>query len=236
MDLMSSRDRKHQLFTDLVRLRRAERERPESRDVVAVRASLEAQLGASISQRMAASLLGVSHTGLARWIDSGDVPTVIAPGGRAEVPVATVLDLHEAMERERTAGNRRRHLIEPVIAAQHEAAHRLRATDLVPELADGTQGHRRAELRSLAYHRVLASRLDRPMIDDARHLLWTWRERRSIDPRYADRWEHVLEQPAMKIRQLMAEDTPTARDLRQTSPFAGMLSEPERRAILAQVR
>jgi hypothetical protein len=34
----------------------------------------------------------------------------------------------------------------------------------------------------------------------------------------------------------MSEDTQVARDLRQNSPFAGMLSEPERLKILQEVR
>jgi hypothetical protein len=234
--MTANRHRKRHLWNDIVRLRRVERAVPENRDVVAVRASLEDQLGPSVSQRLAASLLGVSHTALGRWIASGDVPTVPTPAGRKEVPVPALLDLYETVEHEREMGRRRRHLIEPAIAAQRDRARRLRVRDLVPELADGADGHRRAELRALAYHRALAPRLSRPMIDDARHLLWTWRERGSIDARHADRWERLMEQPAADVRRAIGEDTPAARELRQTSPFAGMLSEPERRAILEQVR
>ncbi len=97
-------------------------------------------------------------------------------------------------------------------------------------------GHRRAERRSLAYHRVLAARLRRPMVDDALRLLWKWQDAGRIDERYAAQWEQVLRSPLADVRRIISEDGRRARDLRQNSPFAGMLSEPERRRILAEVR
>ncbi len=229
-------DRKKRLFEDIVRLRRVERELPGSRDVVAVRASLEAELGATVSRRLAASLLGMSHTALTRWIMSGDIPVVPTVAGREDVPVPALLDLYEAVTRERAAGTRRRHLLEPAISESRERARRLQVRELVPELASGVEGHRRAELRSLAYHRALASRLRRPMLEEALHTIWQWRDAETIDSRYAERWEEILRRPVPEVRRRIGEDTPAARDLRQTSPFAGMLSEAERHAILEQVR
>ena len=38
------------------------------------------------------------------------------------------------------------------------------------------------------------------------------------------------------VGRVLSADNPEARDLRQNSPFAGMLSEPERRKILATVK
>jgi hypothetical protein len=49
---------------------------PGNRDIVAVRTALEKELGETVSNRLAASLLGVSHTALARWIKAGDLATV----------------------------------------------------------------------------------------------------------------------------------------------------------------
>lgn len=236
MTQMSASDRKRQLFTNVVRLRRAERAMPENRDIVGVRASLEAELGATVSRRLAASLLGLSHTALARWIAAGDIPVVPSTAGRDEVPIPALLDLYEAVAREREAKAVRRHLLEPVLTERRERARRLRVAELVPELAGEAAGHRRAELRSLAYHRTLAPQLRRSAVDDALHLIWQWREQGTIDPRYADRWEHVLGMPVPGVRRFIGEDSEQARELRQTSPFAGMLSEPERRAILEQVR
>ncbi|HYN90877.1 MAG TPA: hypothetical protein VER75_03070, partial [Thermoleophilaceae bacterium] len=79
-------DQREQLFQNLVRLRRAQRHAPQNRDLQAVRASLEEELGETISRRLAARLLGVSHTALARWIKAGDLPLVHSSNGREEVP------------------------------------------------------------------------------------------------------------------------------------------------------
>jgi hypothetical protein len=233
---MRAIDRKKRLFENVLRLRRAERAAPSLRDVVAVRAALEEELGETISQRLAASLLGISHTALRRWIESGDLPVVYNADGREQVPVSALLDLREAVDRERASGRRSRHLIEPVMI---EARAQAQAIDPATLLAPGPaspDAHERANRRSLAYHRAVAKRLRRPMVDDALHLIWTWREQGRIDPRFAERWEQVLRQPVPEIRRIVSEDSPAGRDLRQNSPFAGALSEAERRKILAEVR
>lgn len=74
-------ERKLEILEDVARLRRVERELPENRDLAVVRARLERQLGRSVSQRIAAKTIGVSHTALQRWISSGDVPTIYTPAG-----------------------------------------------------------------------------------------------------------------------------------------------------------
>jgi hypothetical protein len=229
-------DRRKQLFENIVRLRRAARATPSSRDIIAVRSTLEAELGPTVSRRLAASLLGVSHTALARWIKAGDIPTVHTTSGRDEVPVATLLDLYEAVEHERAAGRRSRHVLEPTMTERRDRAERLSTADLVGDDLGKMDGHRRAELRSLAYHRALARSLSRPMIDQARHVLWSWRDQGRIDPRYADQWEALLDRPLPEIRRVLSQDTEVTRDLRQNSPLAGMLSEPERRKILQELR
>jgi hypothetical protein len=229
-------DRKAKLFHHIVRLRRAAREAPNNRDIAAVRSALEQELGETVSRRLAASLLGVSHTALGRWIAAGDLPTVYNADGRVEVPVAALLDLYDAVEHEREHGQRTRHLLEPTMTEGRRRAERLQPGALLADAApDDLDGHRRAELRSLAYHRALARRLRRPRVDDARQVLWKWREQRRIDPRYADQWETVLRRPVAEIKALISADTPEGRDLRQNSPFAGMLTEAERRRILQDV-
>lgn len=74
------------------------------------------------------------------------------------------------------------------------------------------------------------------MIDDALRRVWKWRDQGKLDPRYAAQWEEILRRPVPEVRRAISEDTPVARDLRQNSPFAGMLSEPERRRIVEQIR
>jgi hypothetical protein len=228
-------DRKKQLFENIVRLRRAAHQTPGSRDIVAVRSSLEQELGPTVSRRLAASLLGVSHTALARWIKAGDIPTVYAVSGRDEIPVPAILDLYEAVQRERSTGRRTRHVLEPSMTAARSRAEQINAGDVAGDDAGELDGHRRAELRSLAFHRALARRLRRPTVEQARHVLWTWRDQGRIDARYADQWEAVLDRPVAEIRRVLSEDTDVGRDLRQNSPFAGMLSEPERLKILQEV-
>ena len=93
--------------------------------------------------------------------------------------------------------------------------------------------HRKAQLRALAYHREVARRLRRPMVDDARHRIWAWQQQGRIDPKYATEWERLLELPLPEIRRTIAEDSARSVDLRQNSPFAGVLTEPERSAIFA---
>lgn len=73
------------------------------------------------------------------------------------------------------------------------------------------------------------------MVQEARHVLYRWRELGRIDERYADRWEQLLQQPVPEIRRGLIDQSQEADDLRQNSPFAGLLSEPERRRILREV-
>lgn len=233
---MTSTERKKWLFEQIVRLRRAEREAPKSRDLVAVRAELESELGGTVSPSLAATLLGVSHTALRKWIGKGDVPVVLNTRGRKAVPVSALVDLYESVRSERESGRRRRHVLEPAMTGGRERAHSLRPRALIDEELAELDPHRLAQLRSLAYHRALARRLRRPMVDDARHVLWEWRERGVIDSRYADEWESVLDRPVREIKRVLTSDDPRARDLRQSSPFAGLLTEPERRRILEEIR
>lgn len=73
------------------------------------------------------------------------------------------------------------------------------------------------------------------MIDDALHLVWKWRDQGKLGARYAERWEEILRRPVAEVRRAITEDSPPGRDLRQNSPFAGMLSEAERRKILEEL-
>jgi hypothetical protein len=228
---VTSTERKKWLFEQIRRLRRAEREAPHSRDIVAVRTDLENELGGTLSPSLAASLLGVSHTALRRWINLGDVPVVLSSRGRKEIPVAALVDLYESVHDERASGRRQRHTLEPAMTVGRERARSLDPKELVAEESADTDPHRRAQLRNLAYHRALTPRLRRSTVDDARHVLWEWRQKGVIDPRYADQWESILDKPLPEIRRLIGSDDPIAHDLRQNSPFAGLLSEPERRRI-----
>jgi hypothetical protein len=178
----------------------------------------------------------VSHTGLQRWIDAGDVPLVITREGKQEVAVDTLVELFEAARAAREEGGRRLHVLEPALVAGRARAGALDPTKLAPPSAGDDHAHDRAERRNRAYHAALARGLRRATVQKALHQLWRWSEEGNIDPRYAAEWEDVLQRPLPEIKRLLVDDSQRARDLRQNSPFAGLLSEPERRKILEAIR
>jgi len=224
-------EHKQELLENIVRLRRVGREVPGNRDLATVRAALERELGETVSRRLAARVLGVSHTALDRWIKAGDLAVVHSREGRVEVPVPAVLDLYDAVQSDRD----HRYVLKPTMARRRDAARHLRIDDDLKS-RDEPGGHDRARARNLAYHRVVARRLRRPTVDEARHVLFRWRDQGRIAARYADRWADLLEQPIPEIRRALVDASPEADDLRQNSPFAGLLSEPERRRIVREVR
>jgi len=67
-------------------------------------------------------------------------------------------------------------------------------------------------------------------------VLRRWRRQGRIDERHAQRWAELLSQPLPVIRRAIVACGADADDLRQTSPLAGLLSEPERRRIFSQGR
>ena len=225
------RDRKLKLFRALVGLRRVGRRHPDDPDLAAARVVLEEELGPTVSRRLAAELLGLSHTGLRRWIEREDIPVVYTESGRVEVPVAALLDLYELVAAERDAG--RGHVLEPAMLNAQKRADRLPA-ELLFDVDIDEGGHREAQVRGLAYHRALAKRLTARMVSDARQVVADWEHGGRIDPVYATAWRELLSRPVADVRRHLEADTPEMADLRQNSPFAGMLTERERRAVLAR--
>jgi hypothetical protein len=73
------------------------------------------------------------------------------------------------------------------------------------------------------------------MVNDARRRVRRWREGCRLHPRWAERWEQVLALPVEEIRKAISADTVAARELRQTSPFAGALTKQERQRIVRAV-
>jgi hypothetical protein len=228
LEAMSVVEKRQELLENILRLRSAVRRSPDDRELAKVRLYLERELGETVSLRLAGRLLGVSHTALQRWIKSGDLPVVFTESGKGQVPVQALLTLYEATHSDDEA-QRPRYVLTPTMTRQRQAAEQIR----IPPLPGGfPQGHDRARARSLAYHRELAKRLRQPMVQEARHTLLRWREQGRIDPRYAERWEQLLDRPIHEIRRALVSEDQDSDDLRQNSPFAGMLSEPERRRTL----
>lgn len=230
--MVRNRDREL-VFEDIVLLRRAERRSPDGAEIAKVRLDLERMLGETVTVAFAARLIGVSHTTLRRWLEKGGIPAVIDVDGRRAVPVSSLVDLHEAVERERAAG--KKHALEAAVRAQEERAARISPRALLwgSDEKPGPAGA--SESRGLAYHRAVARRLDRATADVALALLRHWMRSGSIDAHYGAEWEEILTGPLPGIRKAMEDESPRGRDLRQNSPFASLLTEAERQRILAEI-
>ena len=101
--------------------------------------------------------------------------------------------------------------------------------------------HQLAEARSLGYHRLIAEKVrsDHGLVARARDRVDGWLSGRlpfAGDHEYAKAWEAVLgRSPAQVIKVLTAGDE-RSRELRQNTPFAGVLTPEEITGVLLQVR
>jgi hypothetical protein len=236
---MRSSDTLADLVENIRRLRRAERlAEPELRaEIAPVRAFLEARVGPTISRAAAARLLRISQPALSRWLATGDIPSVLTMKDRREIPLSEVISLLDDIERARNDKVAR-----PVSRVIHDRARRaadaINLDRLLPETKPRT--HRVAELQSLAYHRLVAERLDPSIVENARARLRRWCDDGKIHPQWADEWERILELPLDGIRAAIVTDSVPAGELRQSSPFTGVLTEQERlllhQAVEARLR
>jgi hypothetical protein len=98
-------------------------------------------------------------------------------------------------------------------------------------------GHRTAELRSLAFHGLVAQRLDDELLERARTRVDRWlADGGPVDVARAERWRGVLGGPTAGIVAVLTTDDEESQDLRQNTPFAGALSPRERWSIVREVR
>lgn len=219
---------------ELARLRQVQRDLPEGAQA-ALGPTLEllrSSIPPAVKKSVAARVFGVSQNALARWLSSGEIATVRTPSGRTEISVSELLDLLDQLEE---LGDLSRPLAAAVSRRRDRSA-RAMTVDLLPWSPAGEpDDHRRAELRALAYHRAVGNRLTPTMVDAARRRLERWGAANKIHPVWADKWTRLLTEPLDRIREVIGEDSPHAADLRQSSPFAGSLSEHERRQILHAV-
>ena len=90
--------------------------------------------------------------------------------------------------------------------------------------------HRRAERRSLVYHRAIAARLDEDpaLLDRARSRVVSWDRSGDVHPRYRELWRSVLSLPLDELKAELVAETEGMMAARQSSPFAGALSARER--------
>src|ERR1041384_3322324 len=99
--------------------------------------------------------------------------------------------------------------------------------------------HRLVEARSLAMHAVIARKIERDptLLAIAHRNLERWQARwKEEPPRWLNEWQEVLRQPWQHIAALITEPTEHGARLRQSSPFAGALSNEERWRIYEAFR
>jgi hypothetical protein len=234
---MASVIESRKLVDGIVRLRRAERIPEAAADVSPVRRDLEARLGPTLSRSRTAQILGVSQTALDRWVAVGQIPIVLTPTGRREVPRPFVVELREAVGELRSRGHGH-HPLAAALAARREAAAKIDAGRRYPRPSPSSapRGHQTAERRSLALHRVVAERLDEPLVEEARERVERLAREGHLHPRHAERWRELLSLPIPELAAAIVSDDQGGRDLRQNGPFAGVLNEQERRRIIETVR
>ena len=90
--------------------------------------------------------------------------------------------------------------------------------------------HRLAEERSIAYHRVIAARMavDPSILEQARRRVHHWLACAEVPPYYALAWDEILGGDPRSIAEFLVDRGEHARELRQSSPFAGALTARER--------
>jgi hypothetical protein len=106
-------------------------------------------------------------------------------------------------------------------------------------ISPGLLKHRIIEARSLAMHCLIARKIgaDRKLLDAARRNLATWIARYGDGaPRALDEWREILARPWPEIAALITDAGEPAVRLRQSSPFAGVLTPAERRRVYEAFR
>jgi len=232
---MASSDDLNMTIENILRLRRLERVVDgRARDEIAtVREFLESFVGSTVRPAQAARLLGISQPALNKWIEKGEIAAVMTPRGRREIPLSELVELLEEVDEAARDESRSR----PLAAVIRERNRRAHETIDVDRLLPRRQrrGHRVAELQALAYHRLVAERLTDQIIENAQRRLRRLRREGRIDSRWADEWDRILSMPLPEVAKAISSDTARARELRQTSPFAGALTEQERRRLVQAV-
>jgi hypothetical protein len=99
--------------------------------------------------------------------------------------------------------------------------------------------HRLLEARSLAMHALIAAKIanDPALLIKPRQNLERWSVRwGSNPPRWAVEWRDILGRPWSEVAALIGEPSENAARLRQSSPFAGVLTAEERKRVYEAFR
>ncbi len=164
---------------------------------------------------------------------------------RSNIVTATVPRGRPPTGQAQSAAERMRRYRARQSAAGLRAITRLEAP--VRALSGGALKHRIIEARSLAMHCLAAQKIERDpaLLDKVRTTLENWRARYSGAqgnaqvsemPRALDEWQHILREPWPAIAALITDPGERATRLRQSTPFAGVLTARERERVYAAFR
>lgn len=95
--------------------------------------------------------------------------------------------------------------------------------------------HKEIDERSLAMHRLVAEKIrnDPALFEKAKMTLTRWRTTVCTNSQpYLEEWESLMNRGMETCLAVAVEDSERARALRQSSPFAGILSNEERLTFL----
>ena len=109
----------------------------------------------------------------------------------------------------------------------------------MPVASVGALTHRVLEARSLAMHCLAAQKVERKpaLLKVVRRTLAAWRSRYAAEmPRALDEWNAILKRSWPEIASFITDPGERATRLRQSTPFAGVLSERERERVYAAFR
>lgn len=214
----------------ILRLREAEQQAglELSESLAATREFLERVVGPTVRPATAARLLRISHPALHRWLEKDEISSVATAEGRREIPLQELLDLLEEVEAVRREVGEGRPLARVMARRRRDANESVDLDRLIPRRQ---RSHRSADANSLAYHRLVAEKLEPTIIKKARRRLDRWIREERIHPTWAAEWNRILSLPLPAIAKTISADTVRGRELRQTSPFAGTLNEHERRRL-----
>jgi hypothetical protein len=98
--------------------------------------------------------------------------------------------------------------------------------------------HAVAEDVSVELHRAVAERLlkEPALVDRARQRVTDWLRDGSVATPYAEAWQAILAEPVEAVARFLTDPGERARQLRQTSPFAGFLEPRTRWSIWRRAR
>lgn len=105
-------------------------------------------------------------------------------------------------------------------------------------LAPSRCGHALLDARRLATHREIARRVDADpsLLGHALGNIERWTRQMGRTPPALAEWQRLLRTPWQRIRPHLVEDDEESRRLRQSSPFAGILTQRERTEIRRAAR